>query len=59
MILFSYQLSVIGTPAEEDGGGKINLIKAGAFQDVDFCGMCHPFPVTTAEISKLFLAVHR
>jgi amidohydrolase len=32
---------VIGTPAEEGGGGKVRLIKAGVFADVDAAMMCH------------------
>jgi metal-dependent amidase/aminoacylase/carboxypeptidase family protein len=26
---------LLGTPAEEDGGGKIDLLKAGAYASVD------------------------
>ncbi len=33
---------VLGTPAEERGGGKIDLIDAGAFADVDAAMMLHP-----------------
>lgn len=33
---------VVGTPAEETGTGKIELIKAGIFADVDFAMMVHP-----------------
>ncbi|XP_006870723.1 PREDICTED: peptidase M20 domain-containing protein 2 [Chrysochloris asiatica] len=33
---------VLGTPAEEDGGGKIDLIKAGAFENLDVVFMAHP-----------------
>lgn len=33
---------VLGTPAEEDGGGKIDLIEAGAFKDLDVVFMAHP-----------------
>jgi amidohydrolase len=36
------RLSLIGTPAEENGGGKELLIRAGAFDDVDAAGMVHP-----------------
>lgn len=36
------QVSLIGTPAEENGGGKEYLIQAGAFDDVDAAGMVHP-----------------
>ncbi|KAJ6111365.1 hypothetical protein N7523_007426, partial [Penicillium sp. IBT 18751x] len=36
---------LLGTPAEEGGGGKLHLIDAGAYKDVDACFMVHPFPV--------------
>ena len=36
-------IQVIGTPAEEGGGGKIRLIKGGVFQDVDAAMMIHGF----------------
>ncbi|XP_044146477.1 peptidase M20 domain-containing protein 2-like [Bufo gargarizans] len=36
------QITVLGTPAEEDGGGKIDLIKAGAFENMDVVFMAHP-----------------
>lgn len=37
-------MRLLGTPAEEGGGGKIKLIDAGAFSDVDASLMSHPFP---------------
>uniref|UniRef100_A0A8C5WYK4 Peptidase M20 domain containing 2 n=1 Tax=Laticauda laticaudata TaxID=8630 RepID=A0A8C5WYK4_LATLA len=36
------KVTVLGTPAEEDGGGKIDLIKAGAFDNLDVVFMAHP-----------------
>ncbi|KFO64117.1 Peptidase M20 domain-containing protein 2, partial [Corvus brachyrhynchos] len=36
------QITVLGTPAEEQGGGKIDLIKAGAFDGLDVVFMAHP-----------------
>lgn len=36
------QIQVIGTPAEEGGGGKILLAKAGLFSSVDAAMMFHP-----------------
>ena len=33
---------VMGTPAEEGGGGKVKLIEAGAFDDIDAAMMLHP-----------------
>ncbi|MHA6619653.1 M20 family metallopeptidase [Pseudonocardia sp. DLS-67] len=37
------RLSLIGTPAEEGGGGKEKLARAGVFDDVDAVIMLHPF----------------
>ncbi|KAK6343166.1 hypothetical protein TWF718_008539 [Orbilia javanica] len=37
-------VKLIGTPAEEGGGGKIRLLRAGAYQGVDACLMAHPGP---------------
>ena len=39
-------VTVLGTPAEEGGGGKVELIKNGAFSDIDVAMMVHPFPDT-------------
>ena len=36
------RLSLLGTPAEENGGGKELIIRAGGFDDVDAAGMVHP-----------------
>lgn len=36
-------VELIGTPAEEGGGGKIRLIEAGVFEGVDAAMMFHPF----------------
>lgn len=38
------RLTVLGTPAEEVGGGKVDLILAGAFEGVDAALMMHPAP---------------
>ena len=38
------RLTVLGTPAEESGGGKVDLILAGAFDGVDAAMMMHPAP---------------
>lgn len=35
-------IQVIGTPAEESGGGKIELLKRGAFEGLDAVMMFHP-----------------
>lgn len=36
------ELLVIGTPAEEGGGGKIIMLRAGVFEGVDAAMMFHP-----------------
>ena len=38
------RLTVLGTPAEEGGGGKVELINAGAFEDAAASMMIHPSP---------------
>ncbi len=42
------RLSVIGTPAEEGGGGKVKLLEAGAFAGLDAVLMFHPADRTLA-----------
>jgi amidohydrolase len=41
-VRFPGTLLVVGTPAEEGGGGKILLAEAGVFEDVDVAYMLHP-----------------
>ena len=36
-------VEIIGTPAEEGGGGKVKLMEAGVFEGVDAAMMFHPF----------------
>ncbi|KAH8660090.1 metal-dependent amidase/aminoacylase/carboxypeptidase [Xylariales sp. PMI_506] len=36
------RVRLLGTPAEEDKGGKIMLVEKGAYKDVDACLMMHP-----------------
>lgn len=60
-----FTVRLLGTPAEEGGGGKISLIEAGAYKDVDACLMVHPFPllsgapdtVSASMCSGMYLAV--
>ncbi len=35
-------LAVVGTPAEEGGGGKVRLAEAGVFDEMDLAMMFHP-----------------
>src|SRR5206468_4108542 len=46
-------VSVLGTPAEERGGGKILLLERGAFAGVHAAMMVHPAPVDVAEPATL------
>ena len=41
--------SVIGTPAEEGGGGKILLLERGVFAGVHAAMMVHPAPIDVVE----------
>ncbi len=50
-------VEVIGTPAEEGGGGKIELLERGAFTELDFALMAHPAPVDVAE-AEPFAVTH-
>jgi len=42
-------ITVVGTPAEESGGGKALLLERGAFAGVHGAMMVHPAPVDAAE----------
>ena len=44
---------VLGTPAEEGGGGKIILARAGAFDDLDAAMMIHPASLDLAAMNVL------
>ena len=50
------RIHVIGTPAEEGGGGKVKLIKAGLFKDVDAAMMIHGFDRTLLHQDLLGIA---
>ncbi len=43
----------IGTPAEEGGGGKVALLRAGGFDDVDVAMMIHPSSRTLPSRTSL------
>lgn len=40
-------ITVFGTPAEETSGGKINILAAGMFDNLDVVMMFHPHTITT------------
>ncbi|MFC5907707.1 M20 family metallopeptidase [Streptacidiphilus monticola] len=49
-------VTVLGTPAEEGGGGKILMLERGAFAGVDVAMMVHPGPVDVAEAEPFAVA---
>jgi amidohydrolase len=51
------RIVVLGTPAEELGIGKVELIKAGVFADVDFALMVHPS--SKRQVLKMYLGLAR
>ena len=44
---------VLGTPGEEVFGGKIDMVKAGAFKEIDVAMMVHPNILTMVTIQTL------
>ncbi|PYH87557.1 amidohydrolase [Aspergillus ellipticus CBS 707.79] len=52
----SYTIRLLGTPAEESGGGKVRLLENGAYKDVDACLMVHPFPIAPQNPELLSMA---
>ena len=49
------RITVMGTPAEELGIGKVEMIKAGLFADVDFAMMVHPS--SKRQVIKMYLGL--
>lgn len=47
------RVRIIGTPAEEGGGGKVFLLRAGAFDGVDAAMMVHPADHDLPSLSTL------
>ena len=57
------QVTVLGTPAEEGGGGKITMLENGAFEGVHAAMMVHPAPFDVVEqpmiaAQSLYLRYH-
>jgi amidohydrolase len=46
-------LLVLGTPAEEGGGGKVTMLEAGAFDGVDAAIMIHPYKSSHPSMGTL------
>ena len=47
------RVAAIGTPAEEGGGGKVALVRAGGFADIDAAMMVHPSARTLPSRTSL------
>lgn len=56
----AFPVSVLGTPAEEFGGGKVLMIEAGAWEGIDASLMAHPrageYDVACANVDMRALA---
>jgi amidohydrolase len=49
-------VALLGTPAEESGGGKVLMLRAGTFDDVAVAVMVHPGPSDIAGARSLALS---
>ncbi|KZS52885.1 peptidase M20 [Mycobacterium kansasii] len=49
-------VALLGTPAEESGGGKALMLQAGTFDDVSLAVMVHPGPTDIAGARSLALS---
>lgn len=57
------RIVLAGTPAEEGGGGKVHMLRDGAFEGVDAAMMIHPAQfdltsMTTVAIQRLVVEYH-
>jgi len=50
------RIVILGTPAEEQYGGKVIMLQKGAFEDVDVAMMAHPMAVDFADPPMLGVA---
>jgi amidohydrolase len=50
------RVTILGTPAEEKFGGKVDLIQAGAFDDVAAAMMIHPAPTDVVDPTVIAVA---
>jgi amidohydrolase len=50
------RLVVLGTPAEEGGGGKVELLHAGAFEGIDVALMVHPADADLTRMDTIAVA---
>ena len=50
-----FQVTVLGTPAEEGGAGKVKMIEGRAFDGIDVAMMVHPKSFTIVTPKPLAL----
>ena len=53
------RVRILGTPAEEGGGGKVYMIERGAFDDIDAAMMVHPADRELLYMSSLAVSTIR
>ncbi|MFB6837730.1 amidohydrolase [Streptomyces sp. NPDC056361] len=49
-------VALLGTPAEESGGGKVDMLRAGAFDDVAAAMMVHAAPQDAVGLASLAIS---
>ncbi|CAE7085332.1 unnamed protein product [Rhizoctonia solani] len=47
------RIILLGTPSEEVGQGKVDLLKAGAYKEMDICLMAHPGPGNHRQVTDI------
>jgi amidohydrolase len=55
------EVILLGTPAEEGGGGKISMLEAGTFEGIDAAMMFHPFDrdlLAHTTLASVWLTFH-
>lgn len=52
---FGGEIQVIGTPAEETAGAKVEMAKRGAFDGCDVAMMAHPFEKSESSLNTMAL----
>ncbi|KAI9157999.1 Peptidase M18 domain-containing protein [Paramyrothecium foliicola] len=52
------KIHLVGTPAEEGGGGKIRCLEAGAYKDVDITIISHPGILNNSPMVRTTAFVH-
>lgn len=51
--LYGAEITVIGTPAEETAGAKVEMSRKGAFREYDVVMMAHPFQESGSSINTM------